>query len=137
MIKDLEFSASWGGGIRLKTEGLNKLVRSFTKAGVDASEMRDLMHAIGETVVDAARPRTPYLHGDLRKTLRAGRGKTKAVVRAGGKAAIYAPIQHYGWEARHIPAKPFLTQALAVTKPKIYAQLEDGIEAILKRNNLK
>lgn len=137
MIKDLDISAPGGGDFRLKTEGVAKLMRSFAKAGVDASEMRDLMHSIGETVVIAARPRTPYLHGDLRKTLRAGRGKTKAVVRAGGRAAIYAPIQHYGWKARGIRAKPFLTQALAATKSRIYIQLEDGIEAIIKRNNLK
>lgn len=122
------------GDVRLRVEGLGSTLRAMSKAGADAQDMKDLMHTLGSIVVRAATP--PTVTGTLAATLRAGRGKTKAVIRAGGARAPYAGVVHYGWPARGIEPQPFLTKAMQSTRSQIFAQLDDGLGAILRKNNL-
>ncbi|WP_084130313.1 hypothetical protein [Demequina sp. NBRC 110055] len=123
------------GDVRLRVEGLGRTLRAMSKAGADAEDMRDLMHSLGLIVVHAATP--PTETGTLASTLRAGRGKTKAVVRAGGARAPYAGVQHYGWPARNITAQPFLSDALNKTRPQILNALNDGLGELLRKNDLQ
>lgn len=97
--------------------------------------MRELMHELGMLVVRAAAP--PTLSGRLTGTLRAGRGKTKAVVRAGGARAPHAGVIHYGWPAHNIAAQPFLTNALQSERGDVLRALDNGLGELLKKNNLK
>lgn len=122
------------GDVRLKVEGLGKTLRALSKAGAESDDMKDLMHSLGQIVVDAANP--PVMSGKLSGTIRAGRGKTKAVVRAGGARAPYAGVVHYGWPARNIEAQPFLTDALNSERGDILRQLDDGITKLLQANDL-
>lgn len=124
------------GGLRIRVEGLTKTVRALEKAGTDAGEMRDLMHAIGMTVVQDARSRVPAESGALKRTIRAGRGKTKAVVRAGTKAVPYGGVIHYGWRQHGIQEQPFLKNALIAQRGTVLNQLDDGISALLKNAGL-
>lgn len=124
------------GPLRVRVQGLNKVVRALRRSGADLGEMAALMHALGTTVVLAARPKTPYLSGAVQNTIRAGRGKTKAVVRAGSARTPYTGVLHYGWPAHHITPHPFLTDALRQEQPDIYDQLDRGIMAILARAGL-
>jgi hypothetical protein len=121
-------------GVTVKTTGLSKTASALTKAGADSQDMKQLMFDIGMLVVRAAQP--PVLSGRLNSSIRAGRGKTKAVVRAGGARVPYAPIIHYGWTARNIEPKPFLLDALQQKRGDAIEKLEDGITDILRRNNL-
>lgn len=123
-------------GTRVRVTGLRKTFRSLEAAGVNAQDMKDLMHSLGVIVVDAARPNAPALSGALRGTLRAGRGKTKAVVRAGGARVPYAGVQHYGWPARGVTATHFLTDAVQTTRSRTFAALDEGIGDLLKKQNL-
>lgn len=132
MAADLEIK---DGDQIVRIEGLRKTLAALSKAGADAEQMRDLMHTIGNIVVKAAVP--PVLTGRLASTIRAGRGKTKAVVRAGGARAKYAGVIHYGWPARGIPANPFLRRALAATRNDQLQTLNQGIDQLLKDNDLK
>ncbi|MGC5584152.1 hypothetical protein [Ornithinimicrobium sp. W1665] len=132
-VKDVTFSS---GGAQVKIEGLRKALRAFEAAGASAEDMKDLMHSIGLIVVATATPNAPTLSGALAGSLRAGRGKTKAVVRAGGARVPYAGVQHYGWPARNIAAKPFLADAVQSTRAKTFAALEDGVGDLLKKQNL-
>lgn len=118
----------------VRVEGLNRLVRSLSKAGVDADDQKALMHEIGSLVVGAANP--PVRTGTLKATIRAGRGKTKAVVRAGNAKASYAGVIHYGWPARNIVAQPFLTDALSARQESIIKALENGIDDLLTKSGL-
>ena len=123
------------GGVRVRVEGLNRVVRKLNQAGADAEQMRSLMHSLGQIVVDGAHP--PHLTGRLAGTIRAGRGKTKAVVRAGGaRTAPYAGVIHYGWPARGIAARPYLTESLRARQAQIYDALERGINQLLADNGL-
>lgn len=122
------------GDVRMRVEGLSKTLRAMAKAGADAESMQDLMHTLGMIVVSAANP--PVTSGALAATLRAGRGKTKAVVRAGGARAPYAGVIHYGWPARNISPRPFLTEALAATRSQVLNALDGGLADLLAKNNL-
>jgi len=123
------------GGNRVRIEGLGQTMRALTKAGADAQDMKDLMHALGMLVVNAANP--PVKSGALDATMRAGRGKTKAVVRAGGAKTPYAGVVHYGWPQHNIEAQPFLQTALDAQRTQIFDDLEDGIGELLRKANLK
>lgn len=96
--------------------------------------MRELMHSIGTLVVQAASP--PVLSGRLSGTIRAGRGKTKAVVRAGGARAPYAGVIHYGWPERDIAPQPFLSAALQSERSDVFRALEEGLAEIQRKNDL-
>lgn len=120
-----------GPGLNLRVEGLGRTLRQLQQAGAKAEDMRDLMHQLGTIVVLAARPMAPRLSGALAASIRPGRGKTKAVVRAGGARVPYAGVRHYGWPARNITPDPFLTNALQATRPAILAQLENGMADLL------
>lgn len=126
-----------GGGVTVRIEGLRRTLRAMEAAGVAAESMRDLMHSIGLIVVGAARPSTPVLTGALAGTLRAGKGKTKAVIRAGRASVPYAGVIHYGWPARGIQARPFLTSAVQSTRSQTFSALEEGIDQLLKKQDLK
>lgn len=119
---------------RVRIEGLGKTMRALSKAGADTQDMKQLMFEIGMIVVRAANP--PSITGALESTMRAGRGKTKAVVRAGGRKVPYAGVIHYGWPAHSIEAQPFLTNALQAQRNSVLNALDGGIGEILRKNEL-
>lgn len=131
----VEYDGEFGTGSgRVSVKGLSKTVRSLERAGADAGDMRDLMHELGMLVVAAANP--PELTGALAATLRAGRGKTKAVVRAGSARVPYAGVIEYGWPAQNIPPHNYLRDALQRERGDVLDALEAGLGEILRRNNL-
>lgn len=136
MAGGLDLDIDAGDGVRLRVEGLAKTLRAMEQAGAAAENMRDLMQAIGMIVVHAARPNTPVLTGRLSTTARPGRGKTKAVVRAGGARIPYAGVIHYGWPARNIAAQPFLSDALSRNRSKVLDALDEGIGDLLRKQDL-
>lgn len=122
------------GPMRIRVTGLRRTVRALERSGTDAQDLKDLMHAIGMLIVDAASP--PSRSGTLAGTGRAGRGKTKAVARFGGARAPYAGVVHYGWPARNIAPQPFVTDAIQSQRSDILRALEDGLEDLLRKNDL-
>lgn len=118
------------GGTTVRIEGLGTVMRKLRRVEADANDQKDLMHKLGMIVVNAAD--APQLTGGLASTIRAGRGKSKAVVRAGNARRPYAGVIHYGWPAHNIKAQPFLTDALKSQHDRIYAALEDGINQLIK-----
>lgn len=131
MADDFEIA---NGDVRLRVSGLRRTVRDLERAGADTQDMRQLIHSVGMVVVRAAS--APVRSGKLDATIRAGRGKTKAVVRAGGARAPYAGVIHYGWPARGIQAQPFLLDALQAQRAAVLQTIDQGIEEILRKNNL-
>lgn len=126
-----------GGGAVMKIEGFDKTVRALNRAGAETQDMKDLMHSLGSLVVKTARPLTPHKTGHLAGSIRAGRGKTKAVVTAGRKSIPYAGVQHYGWPAHHIKASMFLVKALEVKNEEIVRNLIKGIGEICTKLDLE
>jgi len=117
-------------------EGIPQIVRKLRAAGKDVGEMRELMHRLGNIVIGNAR--VPVNSGELGGTLRAGKGATKAVVRAGyASRGRYAGVVHYGDPHRGHRAQPFLTDALKRSQSQVLSELTKGIDLILAKNDLK
>jgi hypothetical protein len=124
------------GDSSIRIEGLNRTIRSLKKAGTDAQDLKDLMHAIGEVIVRAAQADVPKKSGALAQSIRAGRGATKAVVRAGSAKVPYAGPINYGWAARNIRGGRFLNNAANSNQGTAVDMLDRGIQEIIKRNDL-
>lgn len=122
------------GDVRIRVTGLRKTMRDLERAGADATDMKELIHDLGQIVVNATT--VPSMTGNLAGTVRAGRGKTKAVVRAGGARAPYAGVIHYGWPAHNIAPQPYLVDALQRERGAVVEALNEGIEDILRKNDL-
>jgi hypothetical protein len=115
--------------------GLKELQAKLRAADADMSQMNELMHSLGLIVI--AHTRVPSDSGELASSLRAGKGRTKAVVRAGyARRAGYAGVVHYGDPHRGHKPQPFLTDALKRSQAQVVNALSDGIGDILKKNNL-
>ncbi len=131
-----------GDGVTIQVDGLRRTLRALQSAGVDAEDVKALMHDIGETVADAQRALAPVggegdRHpGKLRDSIRAGTGKTKAVVRVGGARVPYAGVQEYGWPAHNIRAHYFMKRGLEQSRQRIFEQLDEGIAELLRRHRL-
>lgn len=130
-MKDFEVAE---GDVRVSVSGLTRTSRQLAAAGADMQDMRELMHQLGVVVI--RRTSVPRRSGALATTLRAGRGKTKAVVRAGSAALPYAPPVHWGWPARNIRPQRFLWDALNRARPEVLRTLDHGIARIIQINDL-
>lgn len=121
-------------GIRI--DGLRELNAKLRAAGDESADLPDLMQRLGQIVIAGAR--VPAKSGELAGTLRAGRGRTKAVVRAGyAKRGAHAGVVHYGNPHRSSRAQPFLVDALRRTQTQLVAELTSGIDALIRKHNLK
>lgn len=119
----------------IRIDGLRELNAKLRAAGDDSQDMPDLMHRIGNIVIENARP--PRKDGELAGSMRAGRGRTKAVVRCGyKKRASHAGVVHYGDPHRRHKAQPFLIKALEKSQTRIVVELSAGMGEILRKNNL-
>ena len=128
---------SVGEGVTMRIQGADRAMRALARAGAETQDMKDLMHSLGSLVVKTARPLTPHKTGRLAGSIRAGRGKTKAVVTAGRKSIPYAGVQHYGWPAHHIKSTMFLVKALEVKNEEIVRTLVKGIGEICTKLGLE
>lgn len=122
------------GGVRVRVTGVGDVSRKFERAAAASQDMRPLIHRLGRIVADAAH--APVRTGRTAATTRAGRGKTKAVVRSGGPRTPGAGVTHYGWPARGIRAQPWLTSALHSRQGAVYAALERGMQDLTSKHNL-
>lgn len=128
---------SVGEGVTMRIQGADRAMRALARAGAETQDMKDLMHSLGSLVVKTARPLTPHKTGRLAGSIRAGRGKTKAVVTAGRKSIPYAGVQHYGWPAHHIKSTMFLVKALEIKNKDIVRTLVKGIGEICTKLGLE
>lgn len=123
-------------GATIRIEGLQEVLKALRAAGDDLQDMSALNHRLGNIVI--ANARVPRDSGEVAGTLRAGKGKTKAVVRAGyASRGRYAGVLHYGDPHRGHRPQPFLTDALRRSQATVLAELTKGIDAMLTKNGLK
>lgn len=115
--------------------GIEAVNRAFYQAGADAQDIQKVMEEAGRVVKRAANP--PVVSGELAASIRSGAGKTKALITAGGDRTPYGPVVHYGWAARGITPNPFLMNALQRQSNNVYNIIDNGIDDILKKTNLK
>jgi len=120
-------------GIRI--DGLRELNAKLRAAGDESADLPDLMFRLGSIVI--ANARVPAKSGELAGTLRAGRGRTKAVVRAGyAKRGAHAGVVHYGNPHTGSRAQPFLVDALRRAQTQLVSELQTGIDQLMRKHKL-
>lgn len=108
--------------LRVQVIGDKNVQRALSELNLKVKDLHRAWQRIGAKVRQDAIPMTPVLSGRLVNSIRAGGGKTRAVVRAGKPSMEpYAPIQHYGGY-NNIEGKHFLTVSLH--KNEDYAERE-------------
>lgn len=117
-------------------EGLRKQVKALEAAGVAVDDLKDVMAQIATVAGDVMEPFVPLGTGALRRTVRGNRAKGKAVVTIGRAKVKYAGPINYGWPARNIEAANFLAKTDKAMDTRAAQMLEDGINDILKREDL-
>lgn len=116
----------------IRVEGGRQLRASLKRAGHDLQDLKDAHTLAAALVTGASRPGTPRGRtGKLAGSLRGSGTATAAIIRAGGSTVPYAGVQHFGWPARHIAAKPWITEAAQRTESAWTHIYEDAVEAVL------
>jgi hypothetical protein len=114
-----------------KVEGLNRLVRTLSRAGEDLSELKAANAKAGEIVAGDAGSRVPRRSGRLAGTIRAARQTRRARVTVGRASVPYAGPIHWGWQARHIAPNPFVSWAAQATEPQWTEAYRRDVQAAL------
>jgi hypothetical protein len=128
---DGDFTPS-GSPFPVRVDGLGRAVSQLRKLGVDMGDMSATMHAVGEVVVQATH--LPKRTGKLAATLRAGKGKTKAVVKIGSARIAYGGLVEY--MRGKAPSGAYLNKARDSHRAEILSTFQAGIQTLIENNGL-
>lgn len=133
-----KFGVTVQGGARLRT--------TMRKAGLDVKELTSINKQAASTVTAAARATAPVgkpsrkrgrgrpkSGGALKASIRAGATTKAGVIRAGSARVPYANVQHWGWPARNIRPKYFISDAAIRTEPVWVKEYEKHMNAVIKK----
>lgn len=124
--------------ITVRVYGEERTARAFRSMSLKVKDLSAAWDRIGARIKSTAVPLTPVLSGALVKTLRTGRSKSQAIVRAGGMGLEdYAGVQNYGWPGHNIAAKHFLNRALVANEEYAEQEVMSEVERIARRVGLK
>lgn len=106
----------------VQIEGARRLRSTLKKAGGDLKLLKDVNKAAANVVLPVAAARAPKLTGALAASVRVGATQSAGIIRAGNnrktKAGVpYGGVIHWGWPARGIRARTFITDAAQATEP--------------------
>lgn len=123
--------------ITVRVYGEERTAKAFRELGLKVRDLSAAWDRIGAAIKRDAVPLTPVLTGALVNTLRQGKTKTQAVVRAGNnRSVVYAGVQNYGWPGHNIEAKHFLNLALERNRDTADREVMDEIERLTRRVGL-
>lgn len=117
----------------VQVDGARELRRTLRAAGDDLEDLKAANLQAAQIAATAARARAPRLTGQLAGDIRASGTKTAGTIRAGRKKIPYAGPIHWGWPARGIEARPYITEGAQATESiwvPLYQELMD--EALAK-----
>lgn len=117
----------------VQVDGARELRRTLRAAGDDLEDLKAANLQAAQIAATAARARAPRLTGQLAGDIRASGTKTAGTIRAGRKKIPYAGPIHWGWPARGIEARPYITEGAQRTESiwvPLYKELLD--EAVSK-----
>lgn len=124
----------------LRVEGLDELRRELRRVKDSEldQEMKQIHAELAREVIQRAQPNVPVRSGALRASLR-GAGTVRDAIGRVGKASVpYAAPIHWGWKARNIPPRPFLTDAAEALEQDIRdrydRQVADMLDKVIGRN---
>jgi len=122
--------------IRVDLDGLEEVQATLQRMKLKSSELSGAWDRIGAAIKRDALGLVPVLTGRLKNTIRQGKGKTKATVRAGNnRMPPYAGVIHYGGY-NNIEPHPFLTTALSMNQGTAKSEVSDELQDLIRRLDL-
>jgi phage gpG-like protein len=118
----------------VQIDGLREL-RSAVRKAQDVeikAAVKDANVTLAKRVVAKALPNVPVRTGRLRASVRALGNQSGALGKAGGASVPYAAAIHWGWRARHIRPRPFLTDAADSLEQAAVDEYADALETIVR-----
>lgn len=120
-------------GIRIT--GLNEKVRDLERLGVASGDLKDAFGEISRDVADDAQDRIRVLTGAHRDSIRPGRNKNKAVIRAGNNTnAPAAGVLNYGGHG--VKGDGFLTTPANTNLDEKAQRIQDNLDALIAKYDL-
>jgi len=119
----------------VRVEGDREVAAAFKAMGLKTRDLSAAWDRIGAAVKHDAVPLTPTLSGALVKSVRQGKTKSSATVRAGSKKVPYAGVQNYGGY-HNIAAKHFLNIALEQNADTAEREVRSEVERIARNVGL-
>lgn len=116
----------------IRIDGLREVLRDLERFGVATDDLRDAFGSIAGDVAQEAGNRVRRDTGRLAGTIRPGRAKNKAIVRAGSAAVPYAGVVNY-----HRPGDEFLTGPANENPDARVRQIEDSLEQLIVKYGLR
>jgi hypothetical protein len=116
----------------LQVLGARGLRTTLKQAGLSVQDLKDSHAKVAELVQRGSAPEAPVRSGKLKRSMRSSGTQTAAIVRAGTAAVPYAGPIHWGWEARHIAAQPWIWKEAQDSEPQwleLYMHDLEGIVA--------
>lgn len=96
----------------------------------------ELNKELSTTLAQKASNMAPRLTGALASSVVGNPSAEKAQILAGSDAVPYAGVIEYGWPAKNIQARPYLTTAVNQNMGYIVEKYNDSIEKAIKKYNL-
>lgn len=128
--------------VRVDVDGVDKVIAALTSFRVRARDLSSAWQDIGQEVKRDAVVIAPVLTGRLESSIRAGRTKSRAIVRAGNAAIEYAGVIHYGGYTppgahSEIVGQPFLVIAVQQNRGYAIERLNQEISHLIRSRGLK
>ncbi|MGD7734129.1 HK97 gp10 family phage protein [Propionibacteriaceae bacterium G57] len=118
----------------VRVEGLRATVRNLEKFGAEVGDLKDVMSRAGDIVVGEAKRLVTVRSGRLQGSIRTGKGKNKATVRAGSARVPYAGANNYGRGS--FRGSLWLERAGSARRAQVAEVVNDGLADIAKRLDL-
>lgn len=119
----------------IHVEGLDRLRRELRRVKdreLD-QEMKAIHAGLAREIVQRAEPNVPVRTGALKASLRSAGTVRDAIGRVGKASVPYAGPIHYGWRARNIPRRPFLTNAAEALERDITDRYDQEVARMLDK----
>lgn len=125
-----------GFSTTVRVQGLTRTVRALERAGVEVTDLKAAMGRIAAAVVPDYRRYTPVASGRLAADYRTGNTKGRAVLYVGSAAVPYAGPINYGWPARNIAPRNYVSSGDQVAAPKAVTLLATELDHIHRKLDL-
>jgi hypothetical protein len=130
-------------GNRIVADGIREVSKKLTLLASDDKSINEANYRAATILLQASKPMVPRRSGKLASTLKAGKARNYASVRAGSARVPYAAPIHFGWFydreyfiAKNIAPNPFFYRALGLVYEDIIAKYNEDMEAIIKKYQL-
>lgn len=121
--------------IRVDVNGVDRVIAALQGFQVKARDLQAAWADIGAKVKTDAVVIAPKLTGRLSASVRAGKAKSRAVVRAGKTSIPYAGVIHYGGY-NNIKAQPFLVVSVENNRSYAVNRLDREISTLIRQFGL-